>query len=107
VELDKSGSYKNLGKRPAGAGLFIGFGAGRADIIQFFLPLGLSRWRGKGVAEDDEQDDYLCPWSILHQGGWRSVVGDKQHLKSSWGGVKINKASENKHKNRKEAVYIM
>jgi len=36
-----------------------------------------------------------------------SVLGDEQHLKSFWGGTKINKASENKHKNRKEAVYIM
>jgi len=29
MELDESGSYKNLGKRPAGAGLFISFGDGR------------------------------------------------------------------------------
>jgi hypothetical protein len=33
-------------------------------------------------------------------------VGDEQHLKSSWGGVNIDKVKENKHKNRKEAVWI-
>jgi len=33
--------------------------------------------------------------------------GRQKHLKSFWGVVKINKASENKHKNRKGAVYIM
>ena len=61
VALDKSDSYKNLGKRPAGAGLFISFGAGRGSITRFVLPPGLSRWPGKRVAGADEQDDYLCP----------------------------------------------
>jgi hypothetical protein len=67
--LDERGSYKKLEKRPASAGLFIVFGAGRANIIRLLLPLDLSRWRGKTMAGCDEQDDYLCPWSILHQEG--------------------------------------
>jgi len=66
VELDESDSYKNLEKRPAGAGLFISFGDGRGSIILSVLLLGLSRWRGKGVDGADEQDHYLCPWSTLH-----------------------------------------
>jgi hypothetical protein len=40
-------------------------------------------------------------------------MGDKQHLKcypsrvKDWGGVKIDKVKENKHKNQKEAVLII
>jgi hypothetical protein len=33
-------------------------------------------------------------------------MGDEQHPKSSWGGVKIDDLSENKHKIQKEAVYV-
>jgi len=69
VELDKSGSYKNLGKRPAEAGLFISFGDGRGSITRFVLLPRLSPWQGKGVDGADEQDYYLCPWSILHKEG--------------------------------------
>jgi len=46
--LDETDSYNKLEKRPANAGLFISFGA-------------------------VEQDDYLCPWGILHgEGAGRS-----------------------------------
>jgi len=57
------------------------------------------------VVGADEQDDYLCPCSILHkEGDGRSwAINNTSNLS----GVEINKASENKHKNRKEAVYIM
>ena len=65
----ESDNYKNLGKRPAEAGLFIGFGDGGGSITPFvFLP-GLSHWPGKGVDGADEQDYYLCPWSILCKEG--------------------------------------
>jgi hypothetical protein len=42
--LAERDSYKKLEKRPAVAGLFIVFGARRANIIRFVLPPGLSRW---------------------------------------------------------------
>jgi hypothetical protein len=71
----KSDSYKRLEKRPASAGLFIVFGAGRGIITGLLLPLSWSGRRGKGMAGADEQDDYLCPWSILHkEGAGRSWV---------------------------------
>jgi len=44
----KSDSYKRLEKRPADAGLFIVFGAGRGIIIAFVLLPGFCRWPGKG-----------------------------------------------------------
>jgi hypothetical protein len=34
-------------------------------------------------------------------------MGVEQHLKSSWGGVKIDKTIENKHKIQKGAVCVM
>ena len=71
--MDERDSYTNLEKRPAGAGLFISFGAGRGSITRFVLLPGFSRRQGKWMAGADEQDDYLCPWSILHrEGGGRS-----------------------------------
>jgi hypothetical protein len=65
----KSHNWKNLEKRPASAGLFIVFGDGRGGIAGFVVPPGLSRWPGKGTAGADDQNDYLCPCSILHRGG--------------------------------------
>ena len=65
----ESDNYKNLEKRPAEAGLFIGFGDGGGSITPFvFLP-GLSRWPGMGADGADEQDYYLYPWNTLHQEG--------------------------------------
>jgi hypothetical protein len=57
------------------------------------------------VVGADEQNDYLCPWSILrNEGDGRSwAINNTSNLSE----VEINKASEYKHKNRKEAVYIM
>jgi hypothetical protein len=72
-ELDESGSRENLERRPANAGLFISFGDGGASSTRFGLLRGFSRWPGKRVAGVDEQDDYLCPWSILRkESGGRS-----------------------------------
>ena len=70
----------------------LSFGDGRGSITRFVLLPGLSRWQGKGVDGADEQDYYLCPWSILHkEGGGRSwVINNTSNLP----GVDLNKQSK-------------
>ena len=50
------------------------FGDGRESMTRFILLPSLSRCQViTGQDGADEQDDYLCPWSILHkEGGGRS-----------------------------------
>ena len=94
LELHESDSYKNPGKRPAGAGLFILFGrwSGKYDPIYLaaaFVSLpGSIRQHGT-----HGQDHYRCSWSTLHrEGAGRSwVTRDTPNLP---GVEQIDKASE-------------
>jgi hypothetical protein len=79
--LDERDSYKKLEKRPAGAGLFISFGA-------------------------DEQGDYFYPRGILHrEGAGRSWAIKTPQISLGWSENKQSKKNQYRRTNKRGAVW--